>query len=110
MIADHERRLRYCEGGFPAPHAWVMINGKVIDVTREAANRTLKRQRITTIEGEYMGVVISRRRMLNHIKRTKWFNSWSILTGSQESMTPFERICTGTVAFVYIREIVKYSY
>jgi len=70
-----KKRLRYCEGRFPVPHAWVTINGKVVDVTREAVNRCLKRQGRGPIEDAYIGVVVNRRRMLNHIKRTNWFSA-----------------------------------
>jgi hypothetical protein len=42
ILADREKkRLRYWEGEWP-PHAWLTINGKVVDVTREAADRRLR--------------------------------------------------------------------
>ena len=86
-----ERRLRYCERGFPIPHAWVTINGKVVDVTREAADRWLKRHGIAQdVDHTYAGVVISRHRVLNHIKRTKMFSpvvDWSHILMSERGLT-----------------------
>jgi hypothetical protein len=74
ILNDHEKRLRYCEGGFPMPHAWVTINGKIVDVTAEAIVRCLKRRgRRPDREYEYLGVVINRRTMLRHLLRT---NVW----------------------------------
>jgi len=82
IIADDERRLRYCEGnssnsGAPIPHAWVTIHGKVVDVTREAAIRKLKRMKISMpMEREYAGVAINRRRVLKHVQRAGYWCSF----------------------------------
>lgn len=42
MLLDDAKRLRYCEGYLDGyiPHAWVTINGKVVDLTLEAVTRS----------------------------------------------------------------------
>ena len=36
LMEDDENRLCYWECSLPIPHAWVTINGKIVDVTYEA--------------------------------------------------------------------------
>ena len=76
ILVDHENRLRYCEGEVPVPHAWVTINGKVVDVTYEAVDRYLARRGIASNHRErgYFGAVVSRRAVLTHILRTTEFS------------------------------------
>jgi len=66
-LCDTERRLRYWEGLLDQaiPHAWVTINGKVVDATYEPYKRTLKRRgRCEPVEvPHYLGVRIDRRIM-----------------------------------------------
>jgi hypothetical protein len=48
MLHDDEKRLRYWECGYDGagiPHAWVTINGKIVDVTHEAADRKSRREK-----------------------------------------------------------------
>ena len=80
LVADKEKRLRYCECGFPIPHAWVTINNKVVDVTADAARRKLKRMGFKETVGdnehsnhEYRGSVVDRRTVLRHFFRA---NIW----------------------------------
>jgi hypothetical protein len=70
IIHDDKKRLRYWEGLYSdgVPHAWVTINGKVVDVTQDAVNRKLKTLHETG--DEYFGVVIDRRTVLRHALRT----------------------------------------
>ena len=77
ILADTEKRLRYWECGFPIPHAWVTINGKVVDVTHDAAVRWLKCRGITAgqTSHKYRGVVVNRRRVLPHILRTSRYDA-----------------------------------
>lgn len=44
MLYDHENQLQYWESGLPVPHAWVTINGKIVDVTYDAVDRILPRK------------------------------------------------------------------
>ena len=78
ILYDTEKRLRYWEGALNGsiPHAWVTIHGKVVDVTREAAQRKLKRLGIppsTTLPDYSGGVYISRHAVLRHVMKT---NEW----------------------------------
>jgi hypothetical protein len=68
ILDDDEHRLRYCEGWLndDIPHAWLTINGKVFDVTIEAANLNNKQNR-------YFGVVVNRRTVRQHLLRTKHY-------------------------------------
>ena len=47
MTHDNEKRFRYCEGYLDGsiPHAWVEVNGRVVDVTEEALERKLRRMK-----------------------------------------------------------------
>ena len=75
MICDDENRLRYWEGLMDSsiPHAWLTINGKVVDVTREAGQRKLKREGGVTDEHVpcYEGILINRRTVLWTVLRRK---------------------------------------
>jgi hypothetical protein len=80
MIADSERRLRYCEGYLDGsvPHAWVTINGKVVDLTGEALDRHLRRiRRAQDGEHSYFGSVIDRLTLARHIGHAKEQRTWS---------------------------------
>jgi hypothetical protein len=44
MVHDKEGRFWYWECADPIPHAWVTINDKVVDITAEAAARSMKRR------------------------------------------------------------------
>jgi hypothetical protein len=74
ILADREKRLRYCEGEESSiPHAWVTINGKVVDVTREAADRRLREMghELPQEERAYSGEVINRRTVLRRVLAAK---------------------------------------
>ena len=74
--SDTEKRLRYCESGFdPIPHAWVTINGKVVDVTAEAVARSDKRMGLEPTGRwlQYFGVMIDRRTAkANLLRKRLW--------------------------------------
>lgn len=73
MTFDTEKRLRYCEGYLDGsvPHAWVTINGKVVDVTGEALDRYLRRiHRVSDGKRSYFGTVIDRLTLARHIAHT----------------------------------------
>lgn len=76
LLMDHDdaRRLRYCEGYLDGiPHAWVTINGKVVDVTAEAVVRKLRRMKtVPDRTRTYNSVLSADRRMLaRHIVETR---------------------------------------
>lgn len=74
LFADAERRLRYWESGLPIPHAWVTINGKVVDVIAEAATRRLKRMGVDNPGDhlhDYRGVIVRR----DAVRRGCWGNA-----------------------------------
>ena len=80
IINDTARRLRYWEGemdcsDFSVPHAWVTINGKIVDLTDDAAARRMRREKIPGAHESpnYYGTVISRRLVLRHVMNT---NEW----------------------------------
>ena len=67
-----EKRLRYWESGRPIQHAWVTINGKVVDVTDEAVARKCKRMKIAHTCHDYsQGVEIAWAAVLENMLRTK---------------------------------------
>jgi hypothetical protein len=76
ILRDHceEKRLRYWEGLMDGsiPHAWLTINGKVIDVTQEAVRRKCKRDGIeaTSAPPDYFGISMGRRVVLRHVLQT----------------------------------------
>jgi len=74
MLHDEEKRLRYWECGHPIPHAWVTINGKVVDVTAEATDRQLKRMGMTPDQHDYdysRGVEIAWELVAENMRRTR---------------------------------------
>lgn len=78
LIADWDaRRLQYWECGLPIPHAWVTINGKVVDVTAGAVERALKRMGFTpdgsTNHNYRGGVIVQRDAVLKNIKNKHVF-------------------------------------
>jgi hypothetical protein len=78
LLNDDKRRLRYWECGLPIPHAWVTINGKVVDVTAEAANRALKRMGYSpdgSTNYQYRGVTVNRDVVLKHVHQTHSFGA-----------------------------------
>jgi hypothetical protein len=78
LIADDEKRLCYWECGLPIPHAWVTINGKVVDVTAEAVKRKLKRigeTHTASLFYEYRGVMVDRETVREHMLRSKSFSA-----------------------------------
>ncbi len=68
---DSDKRLRYCEGYLNGtiPHAWLLINGKVVDVTAEARDRYIHRHRMENSDEDdtYFGFVIDRRTVRRHL-------------------------------------------
>lgn len=80
LFADGQRRLRYWESTLPFAHAWLTINGKVLDVTAEAKAWQLKRDgmpeaaiRALRAIGSFdysAGVAINR--------RTVWKHFWQV--------------------------------
>ena len=74
ILYDTEKRLRYWEGALNGliPHAWVTIHGKVVDVTREAVQRKLKRLGLPLgdVPDYSGGVCISRHAVLRHVMKT----------------------------------------
>jgi hypothetical protein len=79
LMEDSRRgkRLRYWEGLMDGeiPHAWLTINGKVVDVTADVLRRKLKRLGIPECDeaGRYAGVRIDRRTVLQHILETNLY-------------------------------------
>lgn len=60
----------YCmDGLLPFHHGWVVIDGKVVDFTLEARNRSLKRQKIKNDANNaaYLGVMIPKRAIVENI-------------------------------------------
>lgn len=77
MVNDEAKRLSYWEGYLDGciPHAWVTINGKVVDVTQEAAVRKLKRMKLTPdAQRTYAGVSIDLLTVVRHAARTRWYS------------------------------------
>ncbi len=74
MAHDDAKRLRYCEGYLDGsvPHAWVTINGKVVDVTAEAIARRLRRMKIAPDAQRTYSLAFSvdRVTLARHIVRT----------------------------------------
>jgi hypothetical protein len=63
----------YCfDGLIPFHHAWVVIDGKVVDFTLESRDKSLKRQKIknTASNPVYLGVVVPKRFIMTNIVKT----------------------------------------
>lgn len=63
----------YCfDGLLPFHHAWVVMDGKVIDFTLEARDRSLKRQKIekTSSDPAYLGVFVPKQAIIANIVKT----------------------------------------
>lgn len=77
MVNDEAKRLSYWEGYLDGciPHAWVTINGKVVDVTADAARRKLKRMKIAVdAQSTYEGVSIDCHTVFRQAARTRWYS------------------------------------
>jgi hypothetical protein len=68
-LEDHDNRLEYFEGYFasakmpiPIPHAWLSLNGKVVDLTARALWKRY--------ESDYLGISVPRRIIHSHLSRT----------------------------------------
>lgn len=63
----------YCyESIIPVHHAWIVIDGKVIDFTLEARDKSLVRQKIksNSLESVYLGVSVSRKTIMQNIVKS----------------------------------------
>lgn len=63
----------YCHDGLlPFHHAWNVIDGKVVDFTLEARDRSLKRQKIknNATSPAYLGVKVPKRALMENIVKT----------------------------------------
>ncbi len=76
---DDAKRLRYWEGYLDdsIPHAWVTINGKIVDLTQEAIMRQRRKAGYVQGDGrpEYRGTVIDRRTLARHIIKTGYYDA-----------------------------------
>jgi len=78
LIAQHDSmkdgdKIEYCEGyvawddgPIAADHAWITINGKVVDVTLRAADKQRK--------NSYYGIAISLKLLLRHQLKTRYYS------------------------------------
>jgi hypothetical protein len=60
----------YCyDDIIPVHHAWIVIDGKVVDFTLEARDKSLVRQKIkiNSLEAVYLGVPVPRKTILQNI-------------------------------------------
>ena len=70
ILFDDEKRLRYWECGLPRPHAWVTINGKIVDLTHEANTRLYRRRGYGEMgERDYSGAYMVNRREVHRAMR-----------------------------------------
>lgn len=63
----------YCfDGLIPFHHAWVVIDGKVVDFTLESRDKFLKRKKIknTASDPVYLGVVVPKKSIMANIVKT----------------------------------------
>jgi len=60
----------YCyDSLIPVHHAWIVIDGKVVDFTLEARDRSLARQKIesNSLDSVYIGVMVPKKTIMNNI-------------------------------------------
>lgn len=63
----------YCYSDLiPVHHAWIVIDGKVVDFTLEARDRSLARKKIksNSLESVYLGVAIPKKKIMENIVKT----------------------------------------
>ena len=60
----------YCyDSLIPVHHAWIVIDGKVVDFTLESRDRALARQKIksNSLDTVYIGVMVPKKTIMQHI-------------------------------------------